>query len=185
EFTEPKLTAMANSCVLEILHFERGSPHRLLSNTAKSCERAMAAKPGGIEREDMKIRRLITLLVGITSVALSPMTWAAGHGGGGGGGHGGGGGFHGGGGGFHGGGFGGGGFHGGGFGGGFRGGGFRGGAFHGGPGFRVGGCAGEASAVPLSTAVPVSVGDVSPVAVSMAVAFVVAVSAVTVSTAVA
>jgi len=43
----------------------------------------MAAKQGAIEREDMKIRRLITLLVGITSVALSPMTWAAGHGGGG------------------------------------------------------------------------------------------------------
>jgi hypothetical protein len=56
----------------------------------------MAAKQGAVEREDMKIRRLITLLVGITSVALSPMTWAAGHGGGGfgGGGHGGGG-FHG------------------------------------------------------------------------------------------
>src|SRR5260370_7504764 len=59
----------------------------------------MAARQSAIEREDMKIRRLITLLVGITSVALSPMTWAAGHGGGGGG-HGGGG-------------FGGGGFHGG------------------------------------------------------------------------
>jgi len=37
------------------------------------------------------------------------------------------------------------------------------------------GSAGEASEVALSTAVPVSVGDVSPVAVSMAVAFVVAV----------
>lgn len=99
--------------------------HRLLSNTAKSCERAMAANPSAIEREDMKIRRLITLLVGITSVALSPMTWAAGHGGGGGGGHGGGGGFHGGG-------FGGGGFRGGGFhGGGFRSSGFRANGFHG------------------------------------------------------
>src|ERR1700756_4244059 len=40
----------------------------------------------------MKIRQIITLLVGITSVALSPITWAAGHGGGGGGF--GGGGFH-------------------------------------------------------------------------------------------
>src|ERR1700756_1284116 len=52
----------------------------------------------------MKIRQIITLVVGITSVALSPITWAAGHGGGGGGGFGGGG-FHGGGGGFHGGAF--------------------------------------------------------------------------------
>ena len=31
----------------------------------------------------MNIRRLITLIVGITSVAVSPITWAAGHGGGG------------------------------------------------------------------------------------------------------
>jgi Putative peptidoglycan binding domain len=54
---------------------------------------------------------MITLAAGITSVALSPITWAAGHGGGGSG-------F--GGGGFHGGGFGGGGFHGGGFSGGGR-----------------------------------------------------------------
>ena len=42
----------------------------------------------------MKIRQLITLIVSITSVALSPITWAAGHGGGGGGGFGGGGGGH-------------------------------------------------------------------------------------------
>jgi Putative peptidoglycan binding domain len=62
----------------------------------------------------MKTKTLISLLVGITYVALSPITSAAGHGGGGGGGFGGGGGgFHGGGGGFHGGGFGGGGFRGG------------------------------------------------------------------------
>lgn len=47
----------------------------------------------------MKIRRLITLIVGTTSVALSPITWAAGHGGGGGGFGGGGGGHSGGGGG--------------------------------------------------------------------------------------
>ncbi|PYS00225.1 MAG: hypothetical protein DMG16_16025 [Acidobacteria bacterium] len=52
----------------------------------------------------MKIKQIINLIVGITFVALGPVTWAAGHGGGGGGG-----GFHGGGG------FGGGGFHGGGF----------------------------------------------------------------------
>src|SRR6266481_3564650 len=74
----------------------------------------------------MKTKHLISLLVGITFVALSPATWAAGHGGGGGG--------------FHGGGFGGGGgFHGGGFGGGFHGGGFRGGGFAGGVGSRGGG----------------------------------------------
>jgi hypothetical protein len=39
----------------------------------------------------MKIKQIINLIVGITSVALSPMTWAAGHVGGGGGGFGGGG----------------------------------------------------------------------------------------------
>ena len=68
----------------------------------------------------MKIKYLISLLVGVAFVALSPLTWAAGHGGGGGGG------------GFHGGGGFGGGFHGGGFGGGFHGGGFGGGGLHGG-----------------------------------------------------
>jgi Putative peptidoglycan binding domain len=44
----------------------------------------------------MKIKQVITSIVTITSVALNPVTWAAGHGGGGGGGFGGGG-FHGGG----------------------------------------------------------------------------------------
>ena len=58
----------------------------------------------------MKAKQIITLIVGITSVAFSPIAWAAGHGGGGGG-FGGGGGHSGGGG-----------FHGGGSGGGFRGG---------------------------------------------------------------
>ncbi len=69
----------------------------------------------------MKTKHLISLLVGITFVALGPATWAAGHGGGGGGG----------GGGFHGGGFGG--------GGGFHGGGFRSGGFGGRVGSRDGG----------------------------------------------
>ena len=50
----------------------------------------------------MKIKQIINLIVGITTVVLTPITWAAGHGGGGGG-HFGGGGFQGGGG-FHGGG---------------------------------------------------------------------------------
>jgi Putative peptidoglycan binding domain len=79
----------------------------------------------------MKIKQIISLLAGIAFVALSPVTWAAGHGGGGGGG------FHGGGGGgFHGGG-GGGGFHGGG--GGFHGGGGRGGGLgYGSPRFQSG-----------------------------------------------
>ena len=72
----------------------------------------MAAMQAAIELESMEIRRLMTLAVGITSVALGPITWAAGHGGGGGGGFSGGG--------FHGGGFGGSGFHGGGFTGGGR-----------------------------------------------------------------
>jgi len=82
----------------------------------------------------MKTKYLISLLAGITFVALGPATWAAGHGGGGGGG-----------GGFHGGGFGGGGgFHGGGFGGGgvgSRGGGvgFGGAHFSGGAGNFAGG----------------------------------------------
>jgi hypothetical protein len=80
----------------------------------------------------MKAKQIISLIVGITSVALSPTAWAAGHGGGGGGGFAGGGG-HSAGGGFHGGGFsgvghaaGGAGARGGGVGfGGMRGGGFR------------------------------------------------------------
>jgi len=43
----------------------------------------------------MKTKQIISLLAGITFVALSPATWAAGHNGGGGEGfHGGGGGFH-------------------------------------------------------------------------------------------
>ena len=70
----------------------------------------------------MKTKHLISLLVGITFVALGPAMWAAGHGGGGGGGGGGG---------FHGGGFGG--------GGGFHGGGFRSGGFGGRVGSRGGG----------------------------------------------
>src|SRR6266513_681403 len=70
----------------------------------------------------MKTKHLISLLVGITFVALGPAMWAAGHGGGGGGGGGGG---------FHGGGFGG--------GGGFPGGGFRSGGFGGRVGSRGGG----------------------------------------------
>jgi Putative peptidoglycan binding domain len=71
----------------------------------------------------MKIKQIISLLAGITFVALGPVSWARGGGGGGGGG------------GFHGGGFGGGGFHGGGFhGGGGRGGGAR----FGGPRFQSG-----------------------------------------------
>src|SRR6266699_2905321 len=79
----------------------------------------------------MKTKHLISLLVGITFVALGPVTWARGGGGGGGGG-------------FHGGGFGGGGgFHGGGFGGGVgsRGGGvgFGGAHFSGGAGNFAGG----------------------------------------------
>jgi hypothetical protein len=80
----------------------------------------MASKHAAAERDDMKLRQLISLIVGITAVTLSPITWAAGHGGGGGG-------------------FGGGGIGGGGHsGGGGSGGHFGGGGFHGG-GFRGGG----------------------------------------------
>jgi Putative peptidoglycan binding domain len=42
----------------------------------------MASKQATAELEDMKMGQLITLIIGITSVALSPVTWAAGHGGG-------------------------------------------------------------------------------------------------------
>jgi len=63
----------------------------------------MATAANAIEFEGMKIRQIVSLTAGITFVALSPVTWAAGHGGGGGGGFGGGG--HFGGGGFRGGGF--------------------------------------------------------------------------------
>ena len=81
----------------------------------------MVTKQGPIECEGMKIRQTISLIAGITFVALSPTAWAAGHGGGGGG-------------------FGGGGFSGGG-GGHAGGGGARagGGGFHGGGGFQTGG----------------------------------------------
>jgi len=61
----------------------------------------MATSQARAELKDMKAKQIITLIVGITSVALSPIAWAAGHGGGGGfaagGGHFGAGGFHGGG----------------------------------------------------------------------------------------
>jgi len=79
------------------------------------------SKQSEVEFKGMKIRQLISLVAGIAAVALSPIAWAAGHGGGGGGGFGGGGfgsgGHSSGGGGFVGGGghFGGGGFHGGAF----------------------------------------------------------------------
>jgi len=63
----------------------------------------MATAANAIEFKGMKIRQIVSLTAGITFVALSPVTWAAGHGGGGGGGFGGGG--HFGGGGFRGGGF--------------------------------------------------------------------------------
>jgi hypothetical protein len=51
----------------------------------------MATKEGATEPEDMKTKQIFALIVGITSVVFSPMTWAAPHGGGGGGFHGGGG----------------------------------------------------------------------------------------------
>jgi len=84
----------------------------------------MDSKQSEAELKGMKIRQLISLIAGIVAVAVSPIAWAAGHGGGGGGG-------------FSGGGFGGGGHSSGsgGFGGGgghFGGGGFHGGAFRGG-----------------------------------------------------
>src|SRR6478672_5024678 len=109
-----------------IRRLDIGRGDQLLGSTAKSRGRALATIHGATDLESMKIRRLMTLMVGITSLALSPLAWA-GHGGGSGG-HGGGFGRGGspGGGWFHGGGVGGGGFRGGS---GFHGGGFRGGCF--------------------------------------------------------
>src|SRR5882724_1225033 len=56
---------------------ERGSEAQLLSSTIKSYGRAVATKLGATELRDMKVKQIITLIVGITSVALSPITWAA------------------------------------------------------------------------------------------------------------
>jgi len=56
---------------------ERGSEAQLLSSTIKSYGRAVATKLGATELCDMKVKQIITLIVGITSVALSPITWAA------------------------------------------------------------------------------------------------------------
>src|SRR6478672_6376848 len=87
-----------------IRRLDIGRGDQLLGSTAKSRGRALATIQGATDLESMKIGRLMTLIVGITSLALSPLAWA-GHGGGSGG-HGGGfncGRFHGGG--FHGSGF--------------------------------------------------------------------------------
>ena len=56
---------------------ERGSEAQLLSSTIKSYGHAVATKLGATELRDMKVKQIITLIVGITSVALSPITWAA------------------------------------------------------------------------------------------------------------
>jgi hypothetical protein len=101
--TDPSLAA-GSCCNHSVLHLQRGSGDRLLSSTARSRGRAIASYQSEAEFKRMKIKQIITLIVGITAVAVSPITWAAGHGGGGGfgGGHIGGGGFQAGG--FHGGG---------------------------------------------------------------------------------
>src|SRR6476660_1329736 len=75
--------------------------NRLLSNTVKSHGRAIAGKQSETEFKSMKIKQVTTLIIAIMTVALSPIAWAGGHGGGGGGfggggGHFGGGSFHGG-----------------------------------------------------------------------------------------
>ena len=55
--------------------------NRLLSSTAKSHGRAIASKQSEAEFKCMKIKQLTTLIVGITTVALSPLAWAGGGGG--------------------------------------------------------------------------------------------------------
>ena len=55
---------------------ERGSEAQLLSSTIKSYGRAVATKLRATELQDMKVKQIIILIVGITSVSLSPITWA-------------------------------------------------------------------------------------------------------------
>ena len=55
---------------------ERGSEAQLLSSTIKSYGCAVATKLRATELQDMKVKQIIILIVGITSVALSPITWA-------------------------------------------------------------------------------------------------------------
>src|SRR6266403_4585281 len=56
---------------------EWGSEAQLLSSTIKSYGRAVATKLGATELCGTKVKQIITLIVGITSVALSPITCAA------------------------------------------------------------------------------------------------------------
>jgi len=76
-------------------HLERGIEAQLLGSNIKSRGRGVVTKLCLTELGGMKITQIISLIIGIISVALSPTAWAADHGGG----------FGGGGGGFHGGGF--------------------------------------------------------------------------------
>ena len=108
----PSLQLGLGQVELSALHPQRGSGQYISGGITKSPGRAMVTRLRWTEREGMKMRQIISLLLGITFVSLSPVTWAAGHGDGGG--------------------FGGGGSHGGGFSGGFHGGGFHGGGFSGG-----------------------------------------------------
>ena len=78
------LAPLRRSAIISLFRLEGGSEDRLLSSTAKSRGRAMATKQAATERGGMKIKQGIVLIGGITSVALSPIVWAAGHGGGGG-----------------------------------------------------------------------------------------------------
>src|SRR5689334_5715166 len=59
--------------------------NRLLRSTVKSHERAIAGEQSQTELRCMKIKQVTTLIVAVTTVALTPLAWAAGHGGGGGG----------------------------------------------------------------------------------------------------
>jgi len=58
--------------------------HSLQRETAESRGRAIAPTCGPRERISMKTKRILSI-IGLTLLALSPTTWAAGHGGGGGG----------------------------------------------------------------------------------------------------
>ena len=78
------LVPLRRSVIISLFRIEGGSEDRLLSSTAKSRGRAMATKRAATERGGMKIKQGIALIGGITSVAVSPIVWAAGHGGGGG-----------------------------------------------------------------------------------------------------
>ena len=81
----PSLQLGLGQVELSALHPQRGTGQYISGGITKSPGRAMVTRLSWTERGGMKMRQIISLLLGITFVSLSPVTWAAGHGGGGGG----------------------------------------------------------------------------------------------------